>query len=180
MPKKTTTTKQDAKEIKTPKKKRGRPKKVQSKEVKAKKTVMEVPTVKPKTKKRTYLFAVGRRKAAIARVRYHRKGEGKFIVNNKKVEEYFPTEELRQIAVSPLKNLDHKLTTDITIRVTGGGIKGQAESIRLGIARVLVALDSKYRPQLKRFGYLVRDARVKERKKYGLKRARRAPQWKKR
>ncbi len=181
MPRTASTMKDSSKKTSEPKKRRGRPRKADKVvTVPEKKEAAPIQEIKPKSKRRTYLYAVGRRKTAIARVRYHRKGEGILIINNKKVEEYFPTEELRQIAKSPLEKISHQLQGDITIRVGGGGIRGQAESVRHGIARVLVLLDKANRPQLKSLGFLKRDARVKERKKYGLKRARRAPQWQKR
>ncbi|MDD5342081.1 MAG: 30S ribosomal protein S9 [Patescibacteria group bacterium] len=126
------------------------------------------------------MFAVGRRKTAIARVRYYKKGEGKYTVNGQPVEKYFKTLELQNLALAPLKVLANKLEGDISVKVSGGGVRGQADSVRHGLARLLVTLDLENRPQLKRLGFLRRDARVKERKKYGLKRARRAPQWQKR
>ncbi len=174
------TTKKEPKKTAEPKKKRGRPKKTEAEKKVAQTEPKIAKTEKQKTKRRTYLFAVGRRKSAIARVRYHKKGTGQFIVNNKPVEKYFSTIELQQIAKDPLTALSLKIDADITIRVAGGGIKGQAEAVRHGLSRVLILVDKSYRPQLKRLGFLKRDARVKERKKFGLKRARRAPQWQKR
>ncbi|MDP3964159.1 MAG: 30S ribosomal protein S9 [bacterium] len=126
------------------------------------------------------MFAVGRRKSAVARVRYHKKGEGKFIVNEKPVEQYFTTQELQGIARQPLAIMGESFDGDVTVKVRGGGVRGQAESVRHGLARALLQVDKEFRAPLKKAGMLKRDARVKERKKYGLKRARRAPQWQKR
>ncbi len=128
----------------------------------------------------TYLFAVGRRKCATARVRYYKKGEGKIKVNSQDYQTYFRTPELQRIILEPLKKTSQKLDGDLTIKVQGGGMKGQAEGVRLGIARILVSLDKDLKKTLKKTGLLTRDARIKERKKPGLKRARRAPQWSKR
>jgi len=126
-----------------------------------------------------YFEAVGRRKASVARVRLYTKRSG-FEVNGRKLEEYFPILGLQRKIESPL--LKMKITDKLgaTIKVYGGGLTGQAEAIRLGIARALTKFNPEFRKRLKRFGLLKRDARVVERKKYGLKKARRAPQWKKR
>lgn len=155
-------------------KKRGRPKK---KEVENKEK--ETLEVSPRIVKHDYLFAIGRRKSAIARVRYYPQAERMIQVNSKKLEDYFPTLSLQKIVQSPLQVSGIK-TGNITAKLQGGGKRGQAESLRLGIARVLEKFDSNLRGELKRAGLLSRDARIKERKKYGLKRARRAPQWQKR
>lgn len=180
MKKETTIKKDSPKKVIDGRKRRGRPKKTVASKPVVQKGSKEIITDKPKTIRRTYSFAVGRRKSAIARVRYHKKGSGQFIINNLAVDKYFHTLELQQIAMAPLTALGLKVDTDITIRVAGGGQKGQAEAVRHGIARVLILVDEGHRSQLKRLGFLKRDARVKERKKAGLKRARRAPQWKKR
>ncbi|MFA6391399.1 MAG: 30S ribosomal protein S9 [Patescibacteria group bacterium] len=129
--------------------------------------------------KRDYLFAVGRRKASIARVRLYQKKDGEMEVNDKKMEVYFPTANLQKIVRMPLELVSLN-PGQITIRVLGGGKHGQAESVRLGIARLLEKYNPELRSQLKKAGFLKRDPRVKERKKYGLKKARRAPQWAKR
>jgi small subunit ribosomal protein S9 len=168
-----------------PARKPGRPKKAVAKDSvvapNATPVVTPIELVKPKLpKKLTYLFAVGRRKTAIARVRWHKKGTGIYQVNGHPVEKYFNTLEMLQDVKSPLDLLSLQLEGDITVRVSGGGKQGQAGSVRHGLARVLVKLDPEYRTQLKQAGYLKRDPRAKERKKYGLKRARRAPQWQKR
>jgi len=132
------------------------------------------------TGKRTYVMAVGRRKSAIARVRYSEKGSSLFIVNSQDVNVYFPTFDMRKIVNDPFDLLQYKRAGDISVKVLGGGSHGQAEAVRLGLSRLLVGLNPEYRTPLKRAGFLTRDPRVKERKKYGLKRARRAPQWQKR
>ncbi|MBU1613118.1 MAG: 30S ribosomal protein S9 [bacterium] len=123
--------------------------------------------------------AVGRRKCASARVKID-KGTGKFTVNGQEFKIYFPYFELQDIAMAPLKALAKEKDLDIAVKVTGGGKKGQAEAVRHGIARALVRWNEEFRKTLKTLGYMTRDARVKERKKFGLKRARRAPQWSKR
>lgn len=133
---------------------------------------------KPPTK-RTYIFAVGRRKEAVARVRWHQAGTG-ITVNGRPYEQYFRTVELQKIVRAPLDVSQLGEAGAVTAKVTGGGSQGQAEAVRLGLARALVKMDGDLRLSLKRAGFLRRDPRVKERKKYGLKRARRAPQWQKR
>lgn len=127
-----------------------------------------------------YLQALGRRKSAVARVRLY-SGRG-FIVNEKELPKYFLDKDLVKVAEAPLVLIGDKAQEKfkITVMVNGGGKRGQAEAIRLGLARALQMFEKENRPVLKRAGYLKRDARVKERKKYGLKRARRAPQFSKR
>lgn len=121
----------------------------------------------------------GRRKSAIARVRF-RDGEGKITVNGRSVEDYFPNDTHRMILTEPLKAVEATDRYDIDATMDGGGPSGQAGAMRLGIARALVALDEETRPVLKKAGFLTRDAREKESKKYGLKKARKAPQYSKR
>src|SRR3989344_7009547 len=135
---------------------------------------------KPKGVRHTYLYAVGRRKKAVARTRLFKKGEGKITVNEKDYDKYFPTYELKQIVTQPLEAAGKTKEFDFSIKVAGGGPRGQAEAVRHGIARALVVFDNDLRPSLKPHGYLKRDPRRKERKKPGLKRARRAPQFSKR
>ncbi len=132
------------------------------------------------TGKLTYVMAVGRRKSAIARVRYSEKGSGLFIVNRQDFSVYFPTFDMQKIVNDPFELLQYKRAGDISVKVVGGGKHGQSEAVRLGLSRLLVGINAEYRTPLKRAGFLTRDPRVKERKKYGLKRARRAPQWQKR
>jgi len=126
-----------------------------------------------------YYEAVGRRKTASARVRLY-PGTGKIIVNDKEMEEYFPLVGDRRHLLGPLDATNNIDTYNITVLVKGGGISGQAGAVRHGIARALVVADENLRSVLRRGGFLTRDARMKERKKYGLKRARKAPQYTKR
>jgi small subunit ribosomal protein S9 len=121
----------------------------------------------------------GRRKRAVARVNI-RPGTGVITVNKRPVAEYFPTPTHRMILTEPLKLTDTIETYDIDCRIDGGGVSGQAGALRHGIARALVELDPEMRPELKRAGFLTRDDRKKESKKYGLKKARKAPQYSKR
>ena len=126
-----------------------------------------------------YYEAVGRRKTASARVRLYA-GTGKIVVNDKEMEEYFPRLSDRRTLLEPLEATGTQNSFNISVLVKGGGIGGQAGAVRHGIARALVVADENLRQQLRRQGYLTRDARMKERKKYGLKRARKAPQYTKR
>jgi small subunit ribosomal protein S9 len=135
------------------------------------------------TKKRvrhSYLYAVGRRKKAIARTRLFKKGEGKITVNEIEYLKYFPTQELQQLILQPLEAVGKLKEFDFSIKTAGGGKHGQAEACRHGIARALIIFDNELRKVLKPYDLLKRDPRRKERKKPGLKRARRAPQWAKR
>ena len=133
-----------------------------------------------KTIKGKYFEAVGRRKTSVARVRiYPEDSSIGFLVNNKSSQAYFNTEALSSNAIAPLKKID-MMQFGVTVKAKGGGITGQSDAIKLGIARALVKYDETLRLQLKKLGYLKRDPRAKERKKYGLKGARRAPQWSKR
>lgn len=125
------------------------------------------------------LRAVGRRKSASARVRLT-KGKGAMVINGKSLQEYFPYFEWQEIIEAPLKAVAEDKNLDISVKVQGGGKKGQAVAVQHGIARALVVYNEDYKKTLKSTGYLTRDARVKERKKPGLKKARRAPQWSKR
>lgn len=130
--------------------------------------------------KKSYIFAVGRRKTAVARVRLIKKGDDKIIVNGKDYLKYFPTSTLQGIITKPIKIAALTEKIDISIKVSGGGKSSQADAARLGIARCLILLDSALKTKLKKVNLLKRDSRKKERKKPGLKRARRAPQWSKR
>lgn len=121
----------------------------------------------------------GRRKEAIARVRM-RPGSGKITVNKRPIEEYFPSATHRMVIVEPLQIAGAEDTYDIDVTMSGGGVSGQAGALRLGIARSLVEVDPEQRDTLKKAGFLTRDAREKEAKKYGLKKARKAPQYSKR
>lgn len=132
------------------------------------------------TKVVRYFETVGRRKTSVARVRLYPDKSNKIIVNDKDYKEYFPTEELRITANAPLRKTKLMEEFGVTVRVKGGGSTGQAEAVRHGIARALVKWDEGLRLRVKKSGYLKRDPREKERKKYGLKGARKAPQWSKR
>jgi small subunit ribosomal protein S9 len=131
------------------------------------------------TDKEKYIETIGRRKTAIARVRLYLNQKG-IVVNNKDYSKYFPTKFLQEVVLSPLKKLDLLNKVKITALLKGGGISAQAVALRHGISRALSLLDENYHKRLKALGYLTRDPRMKERKKPGLKRARRAPQWSKR
>jgi small subunit ribosomal protein S9 len=121
----------------------------------------------------------GRRKGAVARVRL-RPGTGVITINKRALENYFPNDTHRMVITEPLRLTTTEETYDIDVTMGGGGITGQAGALRLGIARALIELDPELRPALKRAGFLTRDAREKESKKYGLKKARKAPQYSKR
>lgn len=127
-----------------------------------------------------YIEAIGRRKEAVARVRLHHGGSGSIKVNDRELADYLPLETLQQAVISPLKETGTENVFDITIHVSGGGVHGQADGIRLGIARALLDFNPEFRATLKKAGFLSRDARVRERKKFGHKSARRSPQWSKR
>jgi small subunit ribosomal protein S9 len=122
---------------------------------------------------------VGRRKEAVVRVRIT-PGTGQFLLNGKTLEQYFPNKVHQQLIREPLVILEKPESFDIRANLKGGGITGQAGALRLAIARALIEIDSDDRPALKKAGFLTRDPRVKERKKYGLKKARKAPQYSKR
>jgi len=145
----------------------------------AKKGVAKPKAVEPKAKKEKYFEMMGKRKTAAARVRLSQGGKG-FLVNGKSLEEYFPTFELQQVIKSPLDKMDCLDKFGLSIRVRGGGYQAQAEAIRHGITKALVFFNPEFRKPLKDAGFLTRDSRMRERKKFGLKRARRAPQWRKR
>ncbi len=127
-----------------------------------------------------YTGAVGRRKCAIAQVRLHHSGAGEIQINKRTLENYLPTEILRQAVKAPLVLTGTENMFDIMVVVKGGGSAGQADSIRLGISRALIDFNPEYRAVLKKQGFLTRDARIRERKKFGKKSARRSPQWSKR
>jgi len=133
-----------------------------------------------KKKKDEYYEGVGRRKTATARVRLFTKGTKKFLVNEKPYDEYFPTLELQETATAALEKMNTEDKFRVTALVKGSGKHAQAEAIRHGMARALVKFNPSFKKRLKRVGYLTRDPRMRERKKPGLKGARRAPQWQKR
>jgi small subunit ribosomal protein S9 len=124
-------------------------------------------------------ITTGRRKEAIARVRLV-PGTGSYQLNGRTLEDYFPARAHRMIVSAPLRTIGRDKDFDVIARIEGGGVNGQAGALRLGIARALIELDPELRPALKKEGYLSRDAREKERRKYGLKKARKAPQYSKR
>jgi small subunit ribosomal protein S9 len=127
----------------------------------------------------TARLSTGRRKEAIARVRIA-PGSGEIQVNGRLLDDYFPTRVHRMVAQSPLRSIGREKDYDVLATIEGGGVNGQAGALRLGIARALIELDPELRGQLKAEGFLTRDAREKERRKYGLKKARKAPQYSKR
>ena len=126
-----------------------------------------------------YFYGTGRRNSSVARVRVYA-GTGKIIINDREIDDYFGLETLKLIVRQPLAETNLLGKFDINVTVLGGGFTGQAGAIRLGIARALLKFDAELRPALKKAGFLTRDPRMKERKKYGLKAARRAPQFSKR
>jgi len=132
------------------------------------------------TPKRPYHYGTGRRKSSVARVHLIPDGKGVITVNKRTIEDYFGLETLRMIVRQPLTLLGLTDKYDVDATVHGGGVSGQAGAIRHGIARALLIADTANRPKLKTAGFLTRDPRMKERKKYGLKAARRAPQFSKR
>jgi small subunit ribosomal protein S9 len=127
-----------------------------------------------------YYYGTGRRKTAVARVRLYPSGDGLIMVNGRNADEYFQRETLMQTVRSPLRILELGNRFSISVKVVGGGVSGQAGAVRHGIARALIRADEEFRPTLRKNGFLTRDPRMKERKKYGLKRARKAPQYTKR
>jgi len=126
-----------------------------------------------------YTEAIGRRKTAVARVRITA-GNGKVTVNNKDLKAYFTLPRLMAAAVAPLEQLNLRSNFDMSVHVSGGGIHAQADAIRHGLSQAIVLTDVQWKPRLRAMGYMTRDSRMVERKKYGLKKARRAPQWAKR
>ena len=135
---------------------------------------------KTNLKKKLQFWGTGRRKNAIARVRLIPGGNGTIVINDRAFEDYFPQGTLQYIVKQPIALLDVDGKYDIFVNVAGGGYTGQAGAIRLGVARALLEAEENSRPALKKAGFLTRDPRAKERKKYGLKKARRAPQFSKR
>lgn len=138
---------------------------------------------KSDSKSDKYFYGVGRRKTAVAQVRVYKKekaGDSDLIVNEKKMRDYFPLASLQNIFLAPLKVSGLQNKVKISVLVRGGGINSQAEACRLGISRALIILDENFKHIIKAEGFLTRDARKVERKKPGLKKARRSPQWAKR
>ena len=130
--------------------------------------------------KRQYQYGTGRRKSSVARVRVYEGGTGSITINGRDIDDYFGLDTLKLIVRQPLVATDMVGKVDIVCTVQGGGVTGQAGAIRHGISRALLGINAEYRATLKAAGFLTRDPRMKERKKYGLKAARRAPQFSKR
>jgi len=134
----------------------------------------------PTKKEVKYIESVGRRKEATARVRLSEAKTNSITVNEKPINEFFKTENLQNIASEALLKTELPKSYDVTVKVHGGGISSQAESVRLGISRTLVKIDEEKRKELKKKGFLKRDPRAKERRKFGLKKARKSGAWSKR
>ena len=133
-----------------------------------------------KSKKGEYISTIGRRKEATARVRFFDSGKGNITVNGQELKKYFSIFQLFDLVLAPLKQIGAMEKYDISIKVAGGGKNSQALAARHGISRALVEFNADLKPALKKVGYMTRDSRVKERKKFGHKKARRSPQWAKR
>jgi len=160
-------------------------KKASVKKITTKKTSVKKTVEKKENDPKFYYEAIGRRKQSTARIRLFtcrpfEDEKGKILVNDKPYTDFFTTLELQQIVASALKKMKSLNRFEATIKVKGGGIRGQADAIRHGLARALVKFNADFSKKLKRAGYLRRDPRKKERKKPGLKKSRKAPQWKKR
>ena len=130
--------------------------------------------------KRKYFYGTGRRKSSVARVRVYENGTGSIVINGRDIDDYFGLETLKLIVRQPLVTTELLDKVDLIVTVTGGGVSGQAGAIRHGLSRALVTMNPEYRHALKAAGFMTRDPRMTERKKYGLKGARRAPQFSKR
>lgn len=130
--------------------------------------------------KKKYIETTGRRKTSTARVRIQEASKNSIVVNGKSAQDYFPTRELIKIIYDALTVAKPEKDFEVTVKVVGGGIHSQAEAVRHGLARALVELDETFRTIVKKEGYLKRDPRAKERRKFGLKKARKSPQWSKR
>ena len=130
--------------------------------------------------KKKYFYGTGRRKSSVARVRVYENGTGNITINGRDIDNYFGLDTLKMVVRQPLVSTDLLGKVDVVVTVCGGGVTGQAGAIRHGVSRALLVANAEYRPTLKAAGFLTRDPRMKERKKYGLKAARRAPQFSKR
>ena len=130
--------------------------------------------------KKKYFYGTGRRKSSVARVRVYENGTGSIVINGRDIDDYFGLETLKLLVRQPMVTTDTLGKIDLVVTVAGGGVTGQAGAIRHGVARALLGVNPEYRAALKAAGFLTRDPRMKERKKYGLKAARRAPQFSKR
>ncbi len=168
------------KEVKKETKKETKKKLVKEKEALSEKKELKEEKENLEEKSSRYYEAQGRRKTSTARVRLWTKGKKEFIINQKTLVEYFPTIQLQKTALASLEVMNCLEKFRVSVIVKGGGINGQAEAVRHGITRALVLFNPDFRKRLKKAGFLRRDDRRRERKKFGLKRARRAPQWSKR
>ena len=130
--------------------------------------------------KKAFFYGTGRKKSSVARVRIYPEGTGAVTINNREMDNYFGLDTLKLLVRQPFMVTDTLGKFDVVVTVAGGGVTGQAGAIRHGISRALLLVNAEYRPALKAAGFLTRDPRMKERKKYGLKAARRAPQFSKR
>lgn len=164
---------------KTSKVKKEAPKKTEAK-VKIVKKPEVVKVAEKKPAKKEYYYGKGGRKTTRAQARIYPNGKGEILINEKDYKIYFPYFEFQKIITEPLRIVNEEGKVKITVKVSGGGKRGQAEGVRHAISRALIELNPDYRKILKPYGFLTRDARMKERKKFGLKRARKAPQWAKR
>ena len=151
--------------------------KIKTKKIEKKEVKKEIE--KPKEDEK-YLQAVGKRKTAVARVRLFTRGEKIFLINKKPLDKYFPILELQKNAQAALEKMKCLDKFRVEALVKGGGLSSQAEAVRHGTARALTSFNADFKKRLRRAGFLTRDSRIRERKKFGLKRARRAPQWAKR
>lgn len=140
----------------------------------------EQPSAKSKAPTSTYFYANGKRKTSVASIRLFSNGKGAITINNRTFENYFPLFIDQDKILSPMRATNMQKMFDVSAHVRGGGIHSQAEAVRHGISKALLIYKPEFRSALKHLGFLTRDSRMKERKKYGLKRARRAPQWQKR
>ncbi|MFH1820451.1 MAG: 30S ribosomal protein S9 [Candidatus Nealsonbacteria bacterium] len=147
---------------------------------KAKPRPKQVSESKEKVPAGRYFEGVGRRKTAVARVRLYTQGQKEILVNEKPLEKYFPVLQMKQMALSSLEKMNCLDKFRVVVKARGGGLNAQSEAVRHGVARALTKFNAEFRKRLKKAGFLTRDSRMRERKKFGLKRARRAPQWKKR
>lgn len=180
MPTTKKTTKKTEKKKAAPKREKKTPARETAAKKVEKKAAKPADSVVVREEKEKYFEAVGRRKTSIARVRLFTQSKKGVVVNNKPYTDYFPVKNLQKTVVSPMEKLNCLDKFGLSIKVKGGGITGQAEACRHGIARAFVALNPYFKKRLKKAGFLTRDPRMRERKKPGLKRARRAPQWSKR
>lgn len=142
------------------------------------KTATKKPTAAGQAAKKKYFEGVGRRKTAIARVRFYPGAGSDFIVNGLDYKAYFPVLRFQKKAIAPLGLASAK--GGVEVKVRGGGVMAQSEAVTLGLARALIKFEPEFKKEFRAFGYLTRDSRMVERKKFGLKKARRAPQWRKR